>query len=184
MRRNIMEINQINDILDEYTAGGTSVEEANEALKEAGASFHLDPQRNELTEEELNATAAGETPEEADGFGLLDTGTGTLDKVRVTDGRLEYAVNQVQADGSTNMHAVVLIGGKRYEVRGDKLAEAAPQEPVKREKLPKTPDLRRRSDLAGREAVQCTLSGEFRVSYDADGYAVRAVRAGGENGGC
>ena len=35
-----------------------------------------------------------------------------------------YFVNQVQPDGTVNMLAYVLIGGKRYSVQGDMLTEA------------------------------------------------------------
>ncbi len=169
-------MNDINEILREYTNGEADLEETNAALEEAGAPFRLDPERNTLTEEELDAAVTGDTPEEASGFGLLDAGAGTLDKVHVTDGVLDYAVNEVQADGSTNMTAYVFIGGKRYDVKGDKLAEATPRKPAKREKLPKTPDLRRRCDLAEQDVVQHTLHGDFLVSYDAFGYAVKAVK--------
>lgn len=42
--------------------------------------------------------------------------------------------------------------------------------------LPKTPDMRRRKDLAGQVVRQMTRSGPFDVTYDADGYAVNARR--------
>lgn len=42
--------------------------------------------------------------------------------------------------------------------------------------LPKTADMRRRKDLAGQVVRQMTRSGTFDVTYDADGYAVKARR--------
>ena len=42
--------------------------------------------------------------------------------------------------------------------------------------LPKTADMRRRKDLAGQVDRQMTRSGPFDVTYDADGYAVKARR--------
>ena len=42
--------------------------------------------------------------------------------------------------------------------------------------LPKTPDMRRRKELAGQVVRQMTRSGPFDVTYDADGYAVNARR--------
>ena len=42
--------------------------------------------------------------------------------------------------------------------------------------LPKTADMRRRPDLAGQVVRQMTRSGDFDVTYDADGYAVKARR--------
>ena len=44
------------------------------------------------------------------------------------------------------------------------------------EVLPKTPDMRRRPDLAGQVVRQTTKSGLYDVTYDADGYAVKARR--------
>lgn len=44
------------------------------------------------------------------------------------------------------------------------------------EVLPKTPDMRRRTDLAGHVVRQMTRSGPFDVTYDADGYAVKAKK--------
>ncbi len=45
-----------------------------------------------------------------------------------------------------------------------------------REALPKTPDMRRRKELAGQIVEQETASGPFMVEYDEDGYAVKATR--------
>lgn len=94
-----------NEILKKYTAGEMDLEEANKALKEAGASFHLDPDRNTITDEE-RAT-----------HGLLDTGTGTLDKVEIKDMHL---VNMDCGE----MYALCIFDGKTYKVRGTELVEA------------------------------------------------------------
>lgn len=113
----------ISEILGKYTAGEATPEETNAALQAAGSSIRLHPGKNLLTEAEIAATHA-ETAETAGGYGLLDTGTGSLDKVHVVDGKVDGgAINEVQPDGSTNMPAYVHIGGKKYEVRGDTLSE-------------------------------------------------------------
>lgn len=115
-------MSKINEILAKYTAGEATAEETNEALKEEGATFHIVPGKNVLTEEDIAATSVGETPAEANGYGLLDTGTGSMEKVKVENGVLVNGpINQVQPDGTTNMLAYVLIGGKTYEVKGDTL---------------------------------------------------------------
>ena len=102
----------IEKILRDYTEGTVSLEDTNAKLLEAGFWGPLDPKRHEITDAERTT------------HGLLDTGTGTLDKVRVMDGkRLEHAVNEVQANGSVNMDAVVYYNGKRYDVRGAELVE-------------------------------------------------------------
>lgn len=41
-----------------------------------------------------------------------------MEKVHVTAGVLDSAVNEVLPDGGTNMTAYVLIGGQKYEVKG------------------------------------------------------------------
>ena len=92
------------DILRKYTDGQMSLQEANAALKECRAGFHLDPQRNYIH------------PGEKDLYGLLDTGTGTLDKVRVRDGKLSNA-------DCGAMPATCTYNGKLYRVHGDKLGE-------------------------------------------------------------
>ena len=66
--------NDIADILFKYTTGEATLEETNDALKEAEAGFNLEPGRNEITPDEMALTTVGDTPEEANGFGLLDTG--------------------------------------------------------------------------------------------------------------
>lgn len=65
--------NDIADILFKYTTGEATLEETNDALKEAEAGFNLEPGRNEITPDEMALTTVGDTPEEANGFGLLDT---------------------------------------------------------------------------------------------------------------
>lgn len=90
------------EIIRAYTAGEKTLEETNAALKEAGAGFHLDPARNEIK------------PEEVGHYGLLDTGTGSLDKVKVEDGHL------VNADCG-EMYALCILGDKVYVVKGTEL---------------------------------------------------------------
>ena len=99
-----------------YTSGEATLEETNAALEAAGINLRLDPGKNELTEAEIAETVAGETPAEANGMGLLDTGTGCLDKVLVVDGKL------VDNDVG-EMYALCIIGGKVYHVNGDTLVE-------------------------------------------------------------
>ena len=67
----------INEILMKYTNGEADLEKTNQALKEAGAKYHLDPGKNALTEAEIRATTVGTYPDMANGWGLLDTGTGS-----------------------------------------------------------------------------------------------------------
>lgn len=111
-----MEKKTINEILADYTAGKTTVEETNAALAEREAGYHLDPQKNVLTEEEMRASVVGYYPDQANGFGLLDSGTGTLDKAQVKNGELLHC-------DMGESYALFIICGKTYKVKGKKLAE-------------------------------------------------------------
>ena len=114
----------IHEIVEDYTAGEADLEATNAALAEAGAAFSFRPGQNVSTDEDRKPSVVGYYPEQANGYGRLDTGTGSMEKVKVAGGRLEYPVNQVQPDGSTNTTAYVVICGKTYEVFGDTLGEA------------------------------------------------------------
>lgn len=95
-----------NEILKKYTLGELTLTEANKKLKDIDAGFHLDINKNLLTDEEItNGTA-----------GLLDTGTGSLDKVRIANGEL------VNADVG-DMYALLTVGGRTFRVKGNKLFE-------------------------------------------------------------
>ncbi|MBR5470774.1 MAG: hypothetical protein IKU81_01490 [Oscillibacter sp.] len=104
----------ITEILNKYTRGEATLAETNTVLQEMRANIRLDEKKNIITKMELAGTTVGELPEEVHGFGLLDTGTGSYDKVEVRAGRL------VEADCG-DMVAFCLIGGKTYRVCGDKL---------------------------------------------------------------
>ena len=104
------------EILNKYTAGEATLAETNAALAELGAGVHLEPGKHELTAEEI-AAAKADTAAAANGYGLLDTVTGTLDKVQVKDGQL------VNCDCG-EMYALCMIAGKVFPVKGAALTEA------------------------------------------------------------
>ena len=107
----------IEEIILDYTKGEKDLEETNKALKEAGSKVHLDPDRNELTEEEKRSTTVGYYPDQANGYGLMDHGIGCMEKVHVVNGRT------VDVDMGEEF-ALVYIAGKKYELKGDALVEA------------------------------------------------------------
>ena len=106
-------MSKITDIINKYTAGEATLEDTNTALAEMGADIHLEPGKHELTAEETAAAKAAT----ANGYGLLDTGTGSLDKVQVKDGQL------VNCDCG-EMYALCMIAGKTFRVQGTALVEA------------------------------------------------------------
>ena len=157
----------INETMSKYTAGEITLEQANEELKKADAGIRLNPKKNVLTEEEMRATTIGHFPDQANGFGLLDSGTGTLDKVRVKDGRL------VNCDMGES-YALLIIAGRTYRVKGTVLVEPEPEQEAPA--IPARPDMHRRKDLAGQVVRQTTKIGLYDVTYNEDGYAVKASR--------
>ena len=110
--------NNINETMSKYTAGEITLEQANEELKKAEAGIRLNPKKNVLTEEEKRATTIGCYPDQANGYGLLDTGTGTLDKVRCENGHL------VGCDMGES-YALYIIAGRTYQVKGTELVDPA-----------------------------------------------------------
>lgn len=91
------------EIVTAYTMGSISLEEANRRLADMGAGFVLDPDRCKLTPEMIEQ-----------GWGLLDTGTGSLDPVQVRDDEL------VDSDMG-EMAAYVCLQGSWYEVKGKRV---------------------------------------------------------------
>lgn len=107
----------LEEILHDYTRGDKPLDETNQALKELGSPLNLDPDRNVITPEELAETRVGMTPDEANGWGLMDHGVGCLEKVHVVNGRT------VDVDMGQET-AYVYIAGRKYRLRGDVLTEA------------------------------------------------------------
>ena len=75
-----------------------------------------DVPRATFTPEELAETRVGETPAEANGWGILDHGVGSLEKVHVVNGRT------VDVDMGHEA-AYVYIAGRKYRLRSDVLTE-------------------------------------------------------------
>ena len=107
----------VTELLKQYTRGEITLEETNAALAQTGFGLRLNPAKNVLTEEERRATTVGDHPEDANGWGLLDTGTGSMDKVQVKNGKLVHG-------GCGEIHALCLIADRVYKVEDDKLVEA------------------------------------------------------------
>ena len=162
-------MSKLSDIIGLYTKGEKTYEEVNAMLKEEGVtSFHLDPEKNQLKPEEIAATVVAEDPDEVTGWGLLDTGTGSYDKVKVEKGTL------INCDcGET--YALVLIGGMMFEVDGTELVPYATNRPATGTKVQKTLNMGRRKDLAGKCVEQVTARGTYDVYYNDLGYAVKAI---------
>lgn len=92
---------EIAKVFEEIDNGTISLDEANKRLWEAGAPYHLNPWKNKIGRNEQ-------------GVGELDTGTGTLDKVRVieTDERIYLAEPVFNAEAFK--HAPLPVANVKY----------------------------------------------------------------------
>lgn len=96
-------MSKVTDTINAYAKGGITLEECNRRLREMVHPILVDPDRPRLTPEMI-----------ADGWGLLDTGTGTLDPVQVRD-------NELVDNDMGDMPAFVCLKGTWYEVKGNKI---------------------------------------------------------------
>ena len=98
-----------------------------------------------------------------------------MEKYKAGEITVEEANKQLRQQGA-NFHLEPMTDEERAakKQREDELGFIPATEEAK--PLPKTPDMRRRKDLAGQVVRQMTKSGPFDVTYDADGYAVKARR--------
>lgn len=62
----------VNEAFEKLDRGEMTFDEVNKVLEENGATWHIDPWKDHIGRNE-------------DGVGLMDTGTGTLDKVKVLE---------------------------------------------------------------------------------------------------
>ena len=106
----------VEEVLQKYTLGEAGKDETNDGLKELGSPLRLNPDRNVITPEELAETRVGMTPDEANGYGLMEHGAGSLEKVHVVGGRT------VDVDMGQEA-AYVYIAGHKYRLRGDVLTD-------------------------------------------------------------
>lgn len=94
-----MDIKEINEIIGKHTAGKATLEETNAALVAIGSDLRLDPKANAIQ------------PDEVGKYGLLDTGTGIFNKVRVQNGKLvDTNCGEMPALCMFNGHTYTVIG--------------------------------------------------------------------------
>ena len=91
-------------VIKAWEAGEKTLEEANAELK--GTGIYLDPEKNVI--KKGTGAVVCEDVSKINGFAMLDTGTGSLDKVEIKDGKLVCSQGDV--------FALVLIGDSMFEV--------------------------------------------------------------------
>lgn len=98
-----------------------------------------------------------------------------MEKYKAGEITVEEANKQLRQQGA-NFHLEPMTDEERAAKKQREDEEGFIPATEESEVLPKTPDMRRRKDLAGQVVRQMTRSGPFDVTYDADGYAVKARR--------
>ena len=98
-----------------------------------------------------------------------------MEKYKAGEITVEEANEQLRQQGA-NFHLEPMTDEERAakKQREDEQGYIPATEEAK--PLPKTPDMRRRKDLAGQVVRQKTKSGLYDVTYNEDGYAVKASR--------
>lgn len=104
----------ITEIIRAAGRGKISYEEANRRLEETGSDLRLNPNKNTISDAELEATVVDDDPTKVTGWGYLDMGVGKPDKVRIENGNFGY-----DTGFGENNHAYLLIKGHQYRVMGD-----------------------------------------------------------------
>ena len=97
-----------------------------------------------------------------------------MEKYKAGEITVEEANEQLRQQGA-NFHLEPMTDEERAakKQREDELGFIPATEEAK--PLPKTPDMRRRKELAGQVVRQKTKSGLYDVTYDADGYAAKSA---------
>ena len=92
---------KVAEIMKKVELSEITLEEANKQLWDAGSGYHLNPWKNRIGRNEQ-------------GVGLLDTGTGTLDKVRVIETDETIRVAEPVFDAEAFKHAPLPMANVQY----------------------------------------------------------------------
>lgn len=98
-----------------------------------------------------------------------------MEKYKAGEITLEQVNEELKAAGA-GFHLVHMTEEERAAQKQREDAEGTLPATEEAEVLPKTPDMRRRKELAGQVVRQKTKTGVYDVTYDEDGYAVTAER--------
>ena len=99
----------------------------------------------------------------------------TMSKYTAGEITMEQANEELQAAGA-GFHLVHMTEEERAAQKQLEDEEGTLPATEEAKVLPKTPDMSRRKDLAGQVVRQKTKTGVYDVTYDEDGYAVKAKR--------
>ena len=98
-----------------------------------------------------------------------------MEKYKAGEITVEEANDQLRQQGA-NFHLEPMTDEERAAKKQQEDEQGYLLATEEAKPLPKTPDMHRRKDLAGQVVRQKTKSGLYDVTYNEDGYAVKASR--------
>ncbi len=98
-----------------------------------------------------------------------------MEKYKAGEITVEEANNQLRQQGA-NFHLEPMTDEERAAKKQQEDEQGYIPATEEAKPLPKTPDMRRRPDLAGQVVRQHTRAGDFDVTYTDAGYAVSAKK--------
>ena len=160
---------EANEYLNDYISGKINLEQLNQKWADLGMELHLDPTKNIITS---GGATVQENDADINGYVMADSGTGTMDKVMVKNGKLVYPNTDI---------LFAFIGNTRYVVENGETLHLDTgvddkEDTVKGKTLPNRPDMKRDISKAGTVVRQTTKSGVYDVYYDEEGYAVKSTK--------
>ena len=100
---------EANKYLEDYITGKINLEELNEKWAEIGMELHIDPTKNIIT---TGGATVQENDADINGYVMVDSGTGTMDKAMVKNGKLVYPSADI---------LFAFIGTTRYAVENGEI---------------------------------------------------------------
>jgi hypothetical protein len=101
---------EIAKVFEEIDNGTITLDEANKRLEAAGAPYRLNPWKNHIGRNQK-------------GVGLLDTGTGTMDKVKVIEDENGIRLAEAVFDAEAFKGGPLPVANVQYEEKWYKVAE-------------------------------------------------------------
>ena len=160
---------EANEYLADYISGKINLEQLNQKWADLGMELHLDPTKNIITS---GGATVQKNDADINGYVMADSGTGTMDKVMVKNGKLVYPNTDI---------LFAFIGTTRYVVENGETLHLDTgvddkEDTVKGETLSKRPNMKRDISKASTVVRQTTKSGIYDVYYDEEGYAVKSTK--------
>lgn len=104
----------VTEILMAYSEGSIGIADANRMLEESKSGLKLDPYKNIITASEYLETHTSDDPTKCTGYGFMNHGIGTPEKMYVKEGKFNYDTGFGHGASAT-----FYIGGKAFKVVGD-----------------------------------------------------------------